>query len=71
MGLPLIWSRVGIRIYPTVSQPDGTMLFENEDHSYDGFADAKPFAATLWLCFANSPRKSQRKEFGASMGAYW
>jgi D-alanyl-D-alanine carboxypeptidase/D-alanyl-D-alanine-endopeptidase (penicillin-binding protein 4) len=23
-------------------QPDGTMLFENEDHSYDGFAEAKP-----------------------------
>jgi PBP4 family serine-type D-alanyl-D-alanine carboxypeptidase len=23
-------------------QPDGTMVFENEDHSYDGFAAAKP-----------------------------
>jgi PBP4 family serine-type D-alanyl-D-alanine carboxypeptidase len=23
-------------------QPDGTMVFENEDHSYDGFAEAKP-----------------------------
>ena len=25
-------------------QPDGTMVFENEDHSYDGFAEAKPVA---------------------------
>ncbi|MGI8744802.1 MAG: D-alanyl-D-alanine carboxypeptidase/D-alanyl-D-alanine endopeptidase [Bryobacteraceae bacterium] len=23
-------------------QPDGTMVFENEDHSYDGFAESKP-----------------------------
>jgi PBP4 family serine-type D-alanyl-D-alanine carboxypeptidase len=23
-------------------QPDGTMVFENEDHSYDSFAEAKP-----------------------------
>ena len=49
-------------------QPDGTMLFENEDHSYDGFAEAKPVPGDPLAVLRELASKIAAKESGARMG---